>query len=185
MDLARSLRDAVASFGATAYEYDEYDEYEDDGCYREPEAAGDDRESRYEHRLEARRRRAPLGSDFDDIYDDGPPVRPRSSRGSGLRPLALVRPVRVEFALVAPRTFEDAQQIADRYRADAPVIVDLQGCEADLAARLIDFCSGLTYALDGGVEVVGEAILVLTPDRFDLSGAPALGLRAKGFLNRA
>jgi cell division inhibitor SepF len=179
MDLARSLRDAVAGFGAAAAAYD-YDDY-DDGYADEAYAARDDREQRYEDRLEARRRRAPRDDGFDDIYDDGPP---RRLPAQDARPLALVRPRRVELALVAPKVFEDAQYIADRFRAGLPVFVDLQACDAELAARLVDFCSGLTYALDGGVQTVGEALLVLTPGGVDLSGQPALGLDAKGFYNR-
>lgn len=179
MDLARSLRDALAGFGA---EYDDYDEFEN-GYDGERHVARDDREQRYEDRLEARRHRGSGGSDFDDIYDEPSPHGPSSQRPSP-RALALVRPQRVEFALMAPRTFEEAQAIADRFRADIPVIVDLQGCEADLAERLTDFCSGLTYALEGGVQVVGKGILVLTPNRVELSGEPGSGLRANGFFNR-
>jgi len=174
MDVARSLRGVIGHFGAAAAA-----ECEEETC-----AASEDRERRCEARLGVRRPRAAHGSDFDDIYDDESSAHGRSSRDFCARPLALVRPQRIEFALVAPRSFDEAQQIADRFRADALVIVDLQGCEAELAKRLIDFCSGLTYALEGSPQLVEEAILMLAPKHVELSGEPTLGLRAKGFFNR-
>jgi cell division inhibitor SepF len=171
MDVARSLRDVVSRFAA-ADEYDEYDEYEE-----ETYAAA-------AKRPDVRRLRGSHGSDFDDIYDGESAAPGRSSRDFSPRPLALVRPQRIEFGLVAPRTFEGAQQIADRFRADAPVIVDLQGCEAELAKRLVDFCSGLTYALEGSLQIVDDTLLMLAPNHVELSGEATVGLRERGFFNQ-
>ena len=88
--------------------------------------------------------------------------------------------------LVAPRSFNDAQQIADRFKAQVPVIVNLQGAEADLSKRLIDFSSGLTYALDGSMQRVADKVFLLTPRNVELSAEErARALERGGFYNQA
>jgi cell division inhibitor SepF len=99
-------------------------------------------------------------------------------------PVALPQPSRFEFGVVAPQSFDDAQKIADRIRGDGPVIVDLQGCDAALAKRLIDFCSGLVYALDGRLQYLTDRTILVTPSRVELSGEATVGLRAQGLFNQ-
>ena len=176
MGVAQSLRKVVGRFGAG----DQFDDYED-----ETYAESGDLDDQYEERLDVRRLRRARGADFDDIYAQEPSSERLAGRDGSVRPLALVRPQRLEFGLVAPQSFAEAQQIADRFRHDTPVIVDLQGCEAALAKRLVDFCSGLTYALDGSLQIIDRGILVLAPRTVELSGEATVGLRAKGFYNQA
>lgn len=121
----------------------------------------------------------------DDWYDDSDPADDVSNedprRG---RPLALVRPRDVRVALVAPRSFEDAQTIADHLRDDAVVLVDLRGCDPRLAGRMTDFCSGLAYALDGSLQDVADDVVLVTPDHVDVCGEADSGVRPPGFFNR-
>ena len=124
--------------------------------------------------------------EFDDDYETGDYESPaRSASGRDDRPLALVRPRRVKFALVAPQDFDDAQRIADHVRAGDPVIVDLQGCDDQLRKRLTDFFSGLAYAVDGGVESVGEQVVLLAPPAVELSSGAGGEPHRRGFLNQA
>jgi cell division inhibitor SepF len=83
-----------------------------------------------------------------------------------------------------PQAFNDAQQIADRFRSDATVICDLQGCEAPLARRLSDFCSGLVYALQGSLERLDDRVLLLAPHDVELSGGAAADALAKAFFDQ-
>jgi len=125
--------------------------------------------------------------DYDEYDDDetGEYESPaRSASGRDDRPLALVRPRRVKFALVEPQDFDDAQQIADHVRAGDPVIVDLQGCDARLRKRLTDFFSGLAYAVDGSVESVGEQVMLLAPPAVELSSGLDGELHERRFLNQ-
>jgi cell division inhibitor SepF len=64
---------------------------------------------------------------------------------------------------VRPRRFDQAQEVADSFKADQPVIVNLQDVERELERRLIDFCSGLCYGLDGKMEKVANGVYLLTP----------------------
>lgn len=124
--------------------------------------------------------------DYDDDYEKGEYESPaRSASGRDERPLALVRPPQVKFALVTPQDFDDAQQIADHVRAGDPVIVDLQGCDDRLRKRLTDFFSGLAYAVDGSVESVGEQVILLAPPEVELSSGAAGEPHRRRFLNQA
>ena len=55
-----------------------------------------------------------------------------------------------------PAEFDEIQIIADNFKNDIPVIVNLQKVEPDVSKRIIDFCSGLTYALEGDIKKVAE-----------------------------
>ena len=82
--------------------------------------------------------------------------------------------------LVLPRSFNDAQQIADRFKEGVPVILNLQGCDQELSKRLIDFGSGLTYALDGGMQRVADKVFLLTPRNVEVSAEERARLLERG-----
>jgi len=88
--------------------------------------------------------------------------------------------------LVVPRSFNDAQQIADKFKESIPVILNLQGSDQDLSKRLIDFASGLTYALDGGMQRVADKVFLLTPRNVEVSAEERARLLERGgFFNQA
>jgi len=108
----------------------------------------------------------------------------REQRSSRLRSVTTPSPAKVH--LVVPRTFNDAKQIADRFKAQMPVILNLQGAETDLSKRLIDFASGLTYALDGSMQRVADKVFLLTPRDVELSAEErAKAIERGGFFNQA
>jgi cell division inhibitor SepF len=71
--------------------------------------------------------------------------------------------------VVVPISFGDAQEIADRFREHQPVVVNLQSVDSELTRRLIDFCSGAAYALDGSMEKIAKQVLLLTPADVEVS----------------
>jgi cell division inhibitor SepF len=108
----------------------------------------------------------------------------REERPARLRSVDPGPPAKVH--LVVPRSFNDAQQIADRFKAQIPVIINLQGADTDLSKRLIDFASGLTYALDGSMQRVADKVFLLTPRNVELSAEErARALERGGFYNQA
>jgi cell division inhibitor SepF len=159
---------------------------EDEDLYDEDEtlAPQEQLERSYEERPNVRKLNSSRGrSDYDDIFADEP--RRRSTPPSQVvRAVEPARPVRVEVNLVVPKNFNDAQQIADKFKVDIPVIVNLQGSDTELAKRLIDFCSGLTYAMDGGMQRVGDKIFLLTPRNVEVSAEEKARLVEKGFFNQ-
>ena len=111
-----------------------------------------------------------------------PPAEPRRLRGVESVPV----PSAVRVHLVVPRSFNDAQQIADRFKEGMPVILNLQGSDQELAKRLIDFGSGLTYAMDGGMQRVADKVFLLTPRNVEVSAEErARMLERGGFFNQA
>ena len=74
-------------------------------------------------------------------------------------------------ATIRPRNFNDAQAIADHFKDGVPVIVNLEGADREMARRVIDFASGMCYALSGTMEKVGSGVYLLKPAvSFDQSG---------------
>jgi cell division inhibitor SepF len=147
----------------------------------EPEAEMEDRyrDRPNVRRLSARRRQR---DDFDDIFADDEP------RGS--RPTTVLRPVErrngdVRMHLVIPKSFNDAQQVADKFKQAIPVVLNLQSTDNDLAKRLIDFASGLTYALDGGMQRIAHKVFMLTPRNVQISAEERAELIEKGFFNQS
>ncbi len=86
---------------------------------------------------------------------------------------------------VAPRSFNDAQLVADRFKAGTPVVLDMQNVESDLAKRLIGFASGLTYGLDGGMERLDGRVFLLMPPGVEIPAGQRARLAAQGSLARA
>jgi len=85
--------------------------------------------------------------------------------------------------LVAPRSFNDAQEVADRFRGGAPVILNLQETDAELGRRLIDFCSGLCYGLRGQMQRVGDRVFLVIPADVQLSAEDHRLIRESGLLS--
>jgi cell division inhibitor SepF len=162
--------------------------YDDDEIepYAEPEVDLQDsyRERPNVRRLSSRRRR----DEIDDIFaDDAGSER----RTTSLRPVGGGRSgngrgsgdVRVHF--VAPKSFNDVQDVADKFKDTIPVILNLQGTDTDLSKRLIDFSSGLTYALDGGMQRIADKVFLLTPRNVEVSAEERARLVEKGFFNQS
>ena len=80
-------------------------------------------------------------------------------------------PSNAEPATVRPRRFDQAQELADKFKDGQPVILNLEAADRDVARRLIDFASGVCYSLDGSMEKIATGVYLLKPParvhRFD------------------
>ncbi len=156
------------------------EEYHDD--YEDELAPEPDIEDRYRERPNVRRLRR-RRDEFDDIFAED---EPRTRSATALRSVRTGNgngDVRVH--LVVPKSFNDAQQIADKFKDSIPVILNLQSSETDLSKRLIDFASGLTYALDGGMQRIADKVFMLTPRNVEISAEERARLIEKGFFNQS
>ena len=115
-----------------------------------------------------------------------PAERPRRQRQSRrISPnLVPVPETAARVHLVVPKNFNDAQAIADRLKRQTPVIVNLQAVEPDLSKRLIDFASGLTYALDGTMQRVADKVFLLTPQNVEVSAEERARISDTTFFNQ-
>lgn len=72
--------------------------------------------------------------------------------------------------LSEPRTYDEAQELADHLRNRKPIIVNLQRVRSDQAGKIVDFLSGTVYALNGSIAKLGPDIFVCTPDHIEIQG---------------
>ena len=68
-----------------------------------------------------------------------------------------------EAAVIEARTLSDAQTLADHIREGRAVVLDLRDTETAMVRRLVDFSSGLTYALDGRMVKIATGVILVTP----------------------
>ncbi len=181
MALRDSWHRSLVYFGLA----EDRDPYADEDAPYEPEAELEDRyrERPNVRRLATRRRR----DEIDDIFADDEPSRPTTA----LRPVGGQRggngraggTSRVH--LVIPKSFNDAQQVADKFKDGIPVVLNLQSTDTELSKRLIDFTSGLTYAMDGGMQRIADKVFMLTPRDVEISAEERAQLIEKGFFNQS
>ena len=92
---------------------------------------------------------------------------------------------RVSMHVVEPHAFNDAKEIGDKLKVNSAVIMNLQHANADLAKRLVDFASGLTYMASGSIKKVGDRIFLLTPPNVEVSAEEAREMMSdRGFFNQ-
>ena len=166
-------QDIKARLGLADEDYEEYDEYES----ADEDLDGDEDTPLY---------RSP--------YDDGPTsirrvkrepdlqrAREAAPRAGQIAPGPGMQAVpQVKMHIVEPKTFGEAQGIADKFRDGMPVIMNLTMTDPELAKRLIDFASGLTYGLRGGLQKVSDKVFMLTPANVDVSDAQRAAMRDRG-----
>jgi cell division inhibitor SepF len=138
--------------------------------------------------------------DIDDIFGDDEPAprrgRIRSVDDTAEEPQPSRRGRRgrapagngggvASMHVVTPRSFNDAQQVADEFKRSKPVIINLQSTDRELSKRLIDFSSGMTYALGGGMQRISQGIFLLTPENVEVSAEEKARLLEGGFFNQS
>ena len=82
--------------------------------------------------------------------------------------------------VIEPTSFGDSPEVGDRLKANQPVILNLQGLPRELQRRLIDFSSGLAYAVGGKMERVNDQVFLLTPTDVEVSQEEKERLQARG-----
>lgn len=96
---------------------------------------------------------------------------------------AVIPQVRVH--VVEPQNFNDAKEIGDKLKVDAPVIMNLQQVDRELARRLVDFATGLTYGLSGTFQKVADRVFLLTPPNVEVSAEETQRIISeRGFFNQ-
>ena len=179
----------------------EDEEWDEDGLETQEELERDyrSRSSRQNVRRLPRRREPEGWTDESTSVEQPPAAVSTSSRSrsqsqserptrlrSADRPRSADGASRTSVHLVLPRSFNDAQQIADKFKDSVPVILNLQSADNELSKRLIDFASGLTYALNGSMQRVADKVFLLTPRNVEVSAEErARMLDRGGFFNQA
>jgi cell division inhibitor SepF len=93
----------------------------------------------------------------------------KNTKGNNVVSIHSQKNVRV--VLNEPRSYDEAQEIADHLRNRRSVIVNLQRVRSEHAVRIVDFLSGTVYALNGSISKLGPNIFLCTPDTVEIQGA--------------
>ncbi len=141
-----------------------------------------------------------LVEDDEEFVDDMPEVEPSpvrrmrpqavrdvSAETEGVvRTIAPARPAAVTSAIhrSEPKRFNEAREVADRFKEGTAVIMNLQSTEDTIARRLVDFASGLVYGLDGKIEMVANRVYLLTPANVEVSAEDRERIAGGDFYNQ-
>jgi len=144
--------------------------------YDHDQAGGPELRREEARRIEPRRQEARRVESVSKV--EGRRVEPPSSasRSTALRtgregtsPVRAVRTIDVKADILVVEEFGDAKILADRVRDRVPVLLDLRRTDPDLVRRVIDFGSGLIYAIDGTMSKVGDGVVAVLPPHVTLS----------------
>lgn len=86
----------------------------------------------------------------------------------------------MQVVLIRPERFETAAEIADHLRSKRAVLVNLETTPKEITRRLVDFLSGVTYAIDGGIKKVAASTYIMTPPNVNLVGDQMDELESSG-----
>ena len=185
-----SIWDNVKKF-AQPYSDDEYDDYDD---YEEEfeEEVEEEPVRRAPRRAPARAPRAarkPVSKpepveeeEFEDDYETAFNSVPKSSVPAPA-PVAAPAPVSFPGKVVSskrgnaqeivrfhPSTFQDSRKAASDLVASKAVIVNLEDLDKDSARRMVDFLSGVVFAMDGDVQKIAQSAYVFCPPNVFITG---------------
>ncbi|MDQ3913459.1 MAG: cell division protein SepF [Actinomycetota bacterium] len=196
MGVRDRLERIAAWFGFGVDEDDYYyeDEEEERHSYGKNPHSGDDADAGpgpTVRRLGRSERSSAFGTSLGDLFgSEGSGDRDRSYGGTGavgqshLRAVPDQRAPQTRVSVINPASFNDAQTLADRFKRQQPVILNLQQADAELSRRMVDFCSGLTYALDGNIQTVANRVFLLTPRNVEVSAEERKRLAERAFFNQ-
>lgn len=189
MGVKESL-DRMATWFGFGTEDDEYyydEEYEDERprerrTGNELASHGDSSETA--RRAGRQERSSSFGTSLGDLFGSESPARERGGSQAHLRAVPDNNSTPAKVSVLEPASFNDAQALADRFKRQQPVILNLQSVDVDLARRMVDFCSGLTYSLDGQIQSVANRVFLLTPRNVEVSAEERKRLAERAFFNQ-
>ncbi|AXF55463.1 cell division protein SepF [Salicibibacter kimchii] len=115
--------------------------------------------------------------DFDEEYYEeeeeiptDEETEPKAKHGKNVVSLQSVQQS-AKMVLIEPRTYDEAQDVADHLKNRRSVVINMQRIPYDQAKRIVDFLSGTVYAISGDIQKIGTGTFLCTPENVDVSGA--------------
>ena len=162
-------------------DYDDYDEYDD---YDDEE--DEDEEIISKKKVKTKTRSKADDYDDDDYDDDddytGAYSNPTKPAKTDPKPAqqSYAQPSKVvgmrsqgsasEVCMIMPKSFDDANTIADVLLSHKAVVLNLEGIDMAAAQRIIDFASGACYTVGGNLQKISKKIFIVVPQDMNLSG---------------
>ena len=76
----------------------------------------------------------------------------------------------LEMKIVRPEKFEEVTSIADHLLSRRTVVLNLEGTGKETVRRIIDFLSGIAYAIEGQIKRVANSTFIITPYNVAIEG---------------
>lgn len=93
---------------------------------------------------------------------------PEIRSGRSLAPNGGLPPRRQEIVVLEPVSFADAREIAETLKLNKCILLNMRKTDKELARRIVDFLSGISYAVEGQSQKVADNIYLFTPGHFDI-----------------
>ncbi|TYP77941.1 cell division protein SepF [Paenibacillus methanolicus] len=114
--------------------------------------------------------RVDTGADQEEPDHETTPFEARRHTAKANNVVSIHSQKNVRVVLNEPRSYDEAQDIADHLKSRRSVVVNLQRVRMDIAVRIVDFLGGTVYALGGNMSKLGPNIFLCTPDSVDIQG---------------
>lgn len=114
-------------------------------------------------RASERRERRPASRELDD-FDFGDPSNRKN------KVVNIHTTTQVQVFIAKPERFDNASEIADQLREKRTIVLNLESAEPKIAVRILDFLSGVAYAIDGKIKKVADSTYMITPYNVDILG---------------
>lgn len=120
----------------------------------------------------------PLDDDDDDYYDEyddfasekHEKVERGTSQIDNKKVVNIHAKTQLAVVLVKPDSFENTAEIADNLKEKRTVVLNLERTEEAVARRIVDFLSGVAYAIEGQIKRIANRTFIITPYNVDILG---------------
>lgn len=92
-----------------------------------------------------------------------------SIQAAGAATRSVTTALKMKVVVIDPKTFDDAQQVANCLKDRKPVVINFESTDGEAAKRIIDFISGTTYALGGEIKKVSHNVFLCAPSNVNVA----------------
>ncbi|HCD59732.1 MAG TPA: cell division protein SepF [Exiguobacterium sp.] len=131
-------------------------------------------ELEYENDATINKGRGASQQEYEEYYEESTPSvtqKEDSVRQSNIAPLHATKKTKSQVILSEPRVFNEAQEIGEHLRQNRAVIVNMQRMSKDQSRQMINFLSGVVFALDGTITTISQNTLLCVPNNVELAGS--------------
>ena len=109
-----------------------------------------------------------------------PQIKPQSNKKSSSRVVNIHATTQLEVAVLQPQSYEDSREIADRLKSKKAVVINLEELQKEDAVKVLDFVSGVVYALEGDIQKVSSGIFLIAPYNVNIASDVRDELKSTG-----
>ncbi|HLQ73953.1 MAG TPA: cell division protein SepF [Bacillota bacterium] len=107
----------------------------------------------------------------EEVYPEENEFEHHSEEQKNVVNLTSMKQPTSKVVLCEPRTYSEAQEIADNLINRRAVVINLERVDHQQAVRIVDFLSGTVYAVNGDIQKLGAETFLCTPDNVEVSGS--------------